>query len=522
MDYDVIIVGAGHNGLVASFYLARAGLNVLVLEAKGMIGGSCVTEELIPGYRFSSCANALWALRPKIAKDLALNERGLKVESRLALRLLQDGRYLLTGSLTHGDAAVELLNVQNEIAKFSAADAAAYPRWREFTTRITRIFGPHLLEKPPRLHEIYAGCTDPDDKKVLDAIMTNSIADLADRFFESDVMRDVGVGADIGDPHDVGSGLLFALMTAMGEYTETGAAVDNGFVQGGMGRLTQLMGQAVSEQGVVIRTHAAVTRILIESGKTSGVELASGETVRSRVVISNLDPKRTFLSLFAASDLDYRFLDRVRHLQTHVAAGLKFHCALSELPEFRVVGGLTEQQTRNALFFIAPNRAYRIAAWRAAAVGDLPAEPIVSGSFPSLFDPPLAPNGRYTMSAYVLWAPVRPRRGTWSERRAEMAECLIRMMDRYTINFRRSLIDYVLLTPSDLEQRNFLTDGNIHHVDGIPSQLLWQRPMEELAHYRAPIAGVYLCGAGTHPWGEVSGAPGHNAAHVVLADMGKG
>ena len=520
MDYDAIIIGSGHNGLVAAFYLARAGLSVLVLEARALIGGSCVTEELIPGFQFSTCANVLWALRPKISADMRLFERGLAVDQRQFLRLLPSGEYMYTGRLSSAAPGEDIASLDRELAKFSRADADAFPCWQEFLARITRIFGPYLLQPPPRLHEIYAACGDPADRQALDIVMTNSLASIADMFFESPIMRDVGAAADIGDIHDVGTGLLFALTTAMGAYTENGQPVPNGFVRGGMGQITALMAESAREHGVEIRTGAPVAHILVERGQARGVELASGERIAARCVISNLDPKRTFTRLVDAQQLDGRFLRRVHAIQTNVAAGLKLHCALSEAPDYRVTDGLSERQLRESTLIIAPDRAYREAAWRAASQGDLPDQPIIAGFMPSVYDPALAPAGCYTWSAYITWAPSQLRHGSWIERKEEIADRLISAIECYAPNFRRALIDYVLLTPADLEARMALTDGNIHHVDAIPSQLLWQRPLEELAHYRTPIAQLFLCGAGMHPWGEVSGAPGYNAAHAVLSDVG--
>ena len=520
MDYDVIIVGGGHNGLVSAFYLARAGRRVLVLEARQLVGGCCVTEELIPGYHFSTCANVLWGLRPKIIRDLALDTRGLKIDARRFLRLMPDGRYLFTDRFSAGVALGESgAALAREISKFSPADAAAFPRWQDFLVRLTRIFGPCLMTNPPTLGELQARCADAEDRRALETVLTRPLTEIADSFFESDLMRDASSGADIGDGTAPGTGLLFALVTAMGAHTETGAPVLNGFVRGGMGRITALMAEAAVEQGVEIRTGVTVRRILVEQGRAGGVELASGETLRARVVVSNVDPKRTFLGLIAASDLAPGFRARVAGLQTHAAAGLKFHGALAEMPEYRIAPGLTAEQLRDATLIIAPNRAYRQAAWNAAVRGELPAEPVLAAFMPSVYDPTLAPPGRYTWSAYLTWAPVRPRRGTWSQLREEMAENVIRLMERHAPNFRRALTDYVLLTPDDMSERYHLTDGNIHHVDGIASQLLWQRPLAELAHYRTPVGGLYLCGAGMHPWGEVSGAPGHNAAQVILADL---
>jgi phytoene dehydrogenase-like protein len=472
MVYDAIIVGAGHNGLVAAFYLARAGLSVLVVEARDVAGGSCVTEELIPGFRFSTCANVVWALRPKIIADKGLYQRGLMIDARQFLRQLPNGDYMHTGRLASAAPGEDVAGVEREIARFSAADARAFPAWQEFLARITRILGPYLLQPPPRLHEIYAALSDPADRQALDLILTNSLAALADRFFESEIMRDVGAAADIGDIHDVGTGLLFALTTAMGAYTENDLAVPNGYVRGGMGQITALMAEAAREQGTTIRTGAPVARILIEGGRAGGVELASGEQIAARLVISDLDPKRTFLRLIAPEQLDPRLLRRVRALQTNVAAGLKLHCALAEAPEYRVRDGLSDQQLRESTLIVAPGRAYREAAWRAASQGDLPESPLIAGFMPSVYDPSLAPTGQYTWSAYITWAPARLREGSWEARREEIADRLIAAIERYAPNFRRALINYVLLTPADLEARMHLTDGNIHHVDAIPSQLL--------------------------------------------------
>jgi len=518
MDYDVIIIGAGHNGLVAAFYLARAGLRVLMVEHRAIAGGSCVTEELIPGFWFSTCANVLWALRPKIISDMDLHKRGLAVDTRSFLRLLPDGRFMATNRLSSAGPGDAIADIQAEIAKFSTADAAAFPRWQEFLARLTRIFGPFLLKPAPRLDEIYARCSDDEDRKALDYILSHSIATIADQFFESDIMRDVGVAADIGDIHDIGTGLLFALTTAMGHFSETDAAVPNGFVRGGMGHITATMLDACLQYGVVLRTASTVARILTNEGHAIGVKLLSGEQISARIVISNADPKRTFLQLLDAHTLDTEFLNRVKNIQTHVAAGLKLHCALNEVPEYRTLQTLTTRQMREATLIIAPNREYRETAWRAASQGDLPKAPIIAGFMPSIYDTSLAPAGKYTWSAYVTWVPARPQIGTWFDRKEEMAEILFNVLDQYSTNFRRALIDYVLLTPADLEQRMALTDGNIHHVDAIPSQLLWQRPLPELAHYRTPVGGLYLCGSGMHPWGEVSGAPGHNASQTILAD----
>jgi phytoene dehydrogenase-like protein len=511
--YDVIIVGAGHNGLIASYYLARAGLRVGIFEARELIGGSCVTEELIPGFHFSTCANVVWSLRPKIVQDLQLYERGLTVDSRQFLRLLPDGRYLYSGRMTNTAPGESADTLRSQLARFSPADAEALPRWQSLLARLNRIFGPYLLQPPPHLHEIYNNCSDPADREALDLILTLPVSVLYDQFFETDFLRDMAV------PDDA-SGLVLALINALGSYSETGQAVPNGYIRGGMGRLTQLIAQAAQEQGVEIHTHQPVKRVLVKDGQAVGIELVTGERVDAKIVVATADPKRTFLTLCDPADLPAGFAQKINRIRTDTAgASLKLHCALSELPDYQVANTLSRDELSRVTLIVAPNRAYREATWQAAQKGEMPDAPMFAGFMPSVYDPSLAPPGKYTWSAYVVWVPVHLRQGNWAERKEEAAAMLFRNIDKYASNFSRSLIDYRLFTPADLQERMLLTDGNIHHVDDLPAQLLWQRPLPELADYRTPLRNLYLGGAGMHPGGEVNGGPGHNVAHVILDDL---
>lgn len=519
MTLDVLIIGTGHNGLVAAFYLARAGLDVEMVEARALVGGACVTEELIPGFKFSTCANVTGWLRPKVADDMRLVERGVQFSLgseraneyyEVQTRVLPGNRSFVWWPDPH--------RTQAEIAQHSQADADAWPRWNEFWKKAGDLIGPYLLTPPPTLADLVQRARDTGCEDLLTTLLTTSLAELADRFFESDVMRDqVFSPSDMGSLYDTGTSLAEALAVAMGNYSETGRPGPGGYVQGGMGSITQAMAQAAEEVGVRIRTNCPVKRILVKDGCAVGVELADGETIEAKIVVSNADPKRTFLKLIDPHDLSPAFLEKVRQIRTDIAP-LKFHCALSELPRYDAFED-SDLPTKGGLI-ICPDRAYHERAWDDARHGRLPQAPYMVLMTPSVWDPTLAPPGKHTVSFWIRWAPVRLKEGTWPERREEMAERLLQLMDNYSPNFRQAVLDYVLLTPHDIEQRVLLTDGNIHHVDCSPSQMLWQRPLKELAYYKAPIPNLYLCGAGMHPHGEVSGAPGHNAAHVILRELG--
>ena len=507
---DAIVVGGGHNGLTTAFYLARAGLSVTVLEAQNAVGGACRTEELVAGYRFSTCANRLWWLRARVAGDMRLFERGLVVQEGVRTRILEGNKPFVWWR--DEDA------LRAEIARFSSHDANQWTEWISLWKRAAQLLGPFLLSYPPTVPELFAAAAKRQEESLLGMLLTNSIMELTDRYFESPEMRSsTGSVHDIGSLWDHGSALAMAVSSALETYSETGISMPQGYVRGGMGRLTELMRQAAEEVGATIRTGARIDQIKVEQGRVVGVELTTGEQLVADLVISNADPKRTFLQLLDTTDLPGSFVERVKAIRTDIAP-LKFHCALSQLPEWFAFEG-SDIPTLGPLT-IKPSREHYERAWDDARQGRLPEAPYMVAMTPSTWDPSLAPPGHHTVSFWIVFAPVRLKDGTWSERRDEMAERLLRQIDRYSPNFRNALVDYVLLTPTDLEERVLLTDGQIHHADMVPSQMFWQRPLPELARYRAPIRGLYLCGAGQHPGGEVSGGPGHNAAHAVLEDLG--
>ncbi len=512
-DWDAIIVGGGHNGLVASFYLARAGLKVLVLEAKPKVGGACVTEEIFPGYLHEPCAQSLYALQPEIIRDARLVERGLETRSgTLGAHVYPDGGHLVLSGEKLGDFA--------EIARFSRHDAANHPRWKVFVARAGGILRPYVMRPPVSLAQVFADYSGSDDEALLSRLVTTSIGEIMRDFFDSDViLAAMWNPADLGSLWETGSGLGFALSRAVGMRELEGVARPSGTVMGGIGEVTRLLSEAAAELGVEIRVDSPVERLMVEEGGVAGVEMANGDQLGARVVVSNADPRRTFLKLVDESELDASFLKRVGRLRATYGA-MKFLCTLSELPEFYATSEFDPVEIAGGAVRVRPSTEYRELAWEDVQRGRLPRAPMLSMVHPSALDPSRAPAGKHAGSWYIEYAPNELAEGTWDERRDEMAERLLDMVDRYSPNYRRAIIDLKLLTPWDIAQDRLITGGHIHHVDVIPSQMLSNRPLPELSQYRTPLANLYLCGAGMHPWGEVTGAPGHNAAQQILADLG--
>ena len=509
MDVDVAVIGSGHNGLVTSFYCGRAGLRVGVFEAKDIVGGACRTEELIPNYTFSTCANYLFWARSRVFEDMDIFDRGVDTKEGIWSHLLPDN-----GKIVFWPDENQFLE---EIGRIAPADREGWKAWQQLRSDAVRLFGPYVLSYPPTLPDLLERAKQLGLEELTDELLTSSLAELVDARFQTPEMQStVVVPHDIGSMYDHGGALVYALAAAVHEYSETGQAMPQGYVRGGMGSITRAMQLAVADHGVTVRLGGRVRRVIVDNGRAVGLELADGEVVSARVVVSNADPKRTLLSLVEADDLPNRLRTAVAGLSTDIAP-LKFHCALSEEPEWYA---FPDSSVGNAgSLVIAPTREYQERAWYEARQGELPTAPIMWVMVPSTSDTTLAPQGHHTVSIYMLFAPVRPTQGTWDECRSEMAERILAELDRHSPNLRRALVDYVLLTPADLDEQVLLTDGNIHHVDIVPRQMLWRRPLPELAHYRTPIEGLYLCGVGQHPYGEVSGACGHNCAHAVLEDL---
>ncbi len=507
-NVDVAIVGAGHNGLVAAAYLARAGLAVHLFERRPFAGGASITEEIWQGFHFSTCAHMIHGVHPKLIRDLRLYERGLRILPRAAdLLLWSDGTY-------SGPATLDSPRNRAFEGRLTAEEREGQRRYHEFRRILERLFAPYRLQPPPSLAEVRAKArgTAAD---ILERALTARVSEIQDEFLPSERLKERHAAdkASVGrDP--LALSLAYSSLDAAEE--ETGERPPHGYVQGGMGTVVRLMTEAAEEAGATVHVGQAVEQFLVEDGRVIGIRLAGGDEVRSRVVISNLDPKQTFLKLLAPEQLEAGFRERVAGLITSVSC-YKLLAAISELPRWRAWDGDPDQPSAGAVG-LRYSRAQVAAAFDDLEAGRPPRAPVISFSVPSAVDPSLAPPGYHTASVWIFPAPSTLRQGSWDDVREQVAERLIDQIGEHAPNFRRSILHHKLRTPLDLERENGLTDGCIWHVQHAGEHLFWNRPLPELAHYRAPLRGLYLCGAGQHPGGEVSGVPGHNAAQEVLRD----
>jgi phytoene dehydrogenase-like protein len=510
---DAIVIGAGHNGLVAANYLARAGKSVLVLEARDVVGGACVTEELIAGAKWSSCAFIAGMLRPEIIAELELRQHGLELYQTdvLGFVLFRDGSHMFLFK--------ELDRTLREIERYSKHDAQ---RFLDFGLRIQRfaaLVTPWLLRAPPTRSEVLGAFERAGDDELFNEFVLMSTRDLLDRYFESEHLKGFlnffGMISVWGGPSTPGTGYVYG-HHSVGEFD--GQLGQFGFARGGMGAITVALANALRHNGGEIRLGAPVAHVRVSGGRAIGVVLASGEEVDADVVLSNADPQRSLLTLLEPGTLDPKLEESVRGIDMRGSMA-RIHLLIDQLPAYIGFDATEGPQHRGHQMLGASVENYE-KAWEAERRGELPDEFVIEAVIQSTHDPSLAPPGKHTLTLGVQQLPGELAGGGWDARKDEFADKVLENLFEYAPNLREHVLERVVITPKDLERDYGLTGGNIFHGAMFLDQLFSARPLPELSSYRTPVTGYYLCGSGTHPGGAVTGAPGHNAAHVVLADLG--
>jgi phytoene dehydrogenase-like protein len=525
-DIDVLIIGAGHNGLTCAAYLAISGMRVKVVERRKVVGGAAVTEEFHPGFRNSVAAYTVSLLNPKIIADLRLHDHGLRIVERRAQNFLPapDGSYLLTGDGRTGPS----------LAKLSQRDAGRLDAFQRELETIADVLRQFVLRAPPNLVEgvgvnamvealnalgaarILRGLSLEQSRTLLD-LFTRSAGDMLDEWFDSDLIKALfGFDAIVGNyasPYAAGSAYVM-LHHAFGEVN--GKKGVWGHAIGGMGAITTAMAGAARAHGAVIETDGGVREVIVERGRAVGVILDNGETLRAKYIASNVNPKLLYTRLLRPDALPKSFLDRISRWRNG-SGTFRINVALTGLPSFTALPGPGDHLSAGII--IGPSLSYMDRAWQDARQHGWSREPVVEMLIPSTLDDSLSPPGQHVASLFCQHvAPQLPDGTSWDDHREEVADLMIDTVDRYAPGFKSSVIGRQVLSPLDLEREFGLLGGDIFHGALTLNQLFSARPMLGYADYRSPLKGLYHCGAGAHPGGGVTGAPGHNAARAILRD----
>lgn len=522
--YDAIVIGGGHNGLVNAAYLARAGKKVVVLERRHVLGGAAVTEEIIPGFKFSVCSYVVSLLRPEIIRELDLPRHGLEI-------LPLDGTFT---PMPNGDYLWRVndhAKTRRELMRHSRLDAEAYEEFGKAMLRMCQFVKPILAMTPPdpaklSIQDIkkllFLGrrfqALSYDEKYDQVQLMTMSAVDFLDQWFETDVLKaTMSASGIIGTFLGVRSpGTAYVLLHHyMGEID--GAFRSWGFSRGGTGAISNAIAEAAREAGVEIRTKAGISKILLKNRRAIGVVTESGDEIYGEIISSSVDPNLTFLKMIGERDLPGEFVEEVKRYKFRGSSG-KVNLALDALPEFKCLPG-TGAHLRGAIS-ISPSVEYMERAYDDAKYGRYSRRPYIDMVIPSLTDPSVAPPGKHVMSCFVQYAPYKLKEGTWDEKKEEFGDNVINTIAEHAPNLKKIIIGRQVVTPLDLEREWGLTEGNIFQGELSLEQLFFLRPVPGWSQYRTPIKNLYMCGSATHPGGGIMGAPGRLAAMRILHDWG--
>jgi len=525
-ETDVVIIGAGHNGLTCAAYLAMAGLRVKVVERRKVVGGAAVTEEFHPGFRNSVAAYTVSLLNPQIIADLRLADHGLRIVERRVQNFLPapDGSYLLTGEGRTRDS----------LTKLSPRDADRFDAFTNELEAIADVLRQLVLRAPPNIVEgfgigairesfnalgtasILKKLSLEQQRSLLD-LFTRSAGEMLDERFESDLVKALfGFDAIVGNyasPYAAGSAYVM-LHHAFGEVN--GKKGVWGHAIGGMGAITQAMARAARGHGVEIELDAGVREVIVEGDRAVGVILDNGETIRANYIASGVNPKLLYTRLVPSAALAPEFLDRISRWRNG-SGTFRMNVALSALPSFTALPGDGDHLTAGII--LGPSLAYMDRAWQDARAHGWSRDPVVELLIPSTLDDSLCPPGQHVASLFCQHvAPQLPDGRSWDDHREEVADLMIATVDKYAPGFAKSVIGRQVLSPLDLERQFGLLGGDIFHGALTLNQLFSARPMLGHADYRGPLKGLYHCGSGAHPGGGVTGAPGHNAAKAIMGD----